>query len=136
MKKANIIETSIFSEMLGANLLKLEEPKDLGPINLAAKKKDMVTPVAPEKKIEYDFKQGDVIIPSNGIKHAFHFQRKMKLNPNYTYKKANSAEKIYWMKRIVDSKTSVAGYNDIMDIGNEKHDYDKSQEVSPYSRII
>ena len=131
-RKPDIIETSIFSQLISEQFLKIEEV-ELGPINLeeVTKKKN----TKPAKPTINNFKQGDLLIPSNGIKNAFYFQMNMKLSDNYNYKVANSAERTYFFKRIKDSRTSVQNYSDIEDIMHEKYDYDKDAEKNPGTRI-
>lgn len=133
-KKADVIETEIFSQLLGGNRVLKVEPEDPGPINLEEETTKRDSKKEPTG-IKHDFKQGDLVVPDTGIANAFYFQRNMKLSGKYTYHLANSAERTYFHKRVQDSKTSVSSYTEIQDMAYEKHDYDKDDEKSPATRI-
>ena len=121
-KHAEIIETSIFSSLLQQNLLKIEESKS-EPVIL--KDGEVVTKKLPkEKQIVYDFKPGDLITPSNGVANSFFFKRGMNLNPNYTYRKATSAQRIYFQKRVTDQKSKAKNYADVQKMMYDKYGTD------------
>ena len=132
-KKPDIIETEIFSQLIGNRVLKIEQ-EDPGPINL--EKFTEKKPTEATKEVKYDFKQGDLVVPNTGIENAFFFQRNMKLNPKYLYHKANSAEETYFYKKVQDYKRSVNTYSEIQTIAHEEYDYDKDKEKNPGTRLI
>lgn len=134
-KKPDIIETEIFSSLLGQGKVLKVEQEDPGPINLEEHKANETAKInaAP---IKHDFKQGDLVVPNTGIAHAFFFQRNMKLSDKYRYHLANSAEKTYFFKHVNDSRTSVQNYAEIQNIAFENYDYDKDAEKSPAKRIL
>lgn len=134
-KKPDIIESEIFSQLLGGGRVLKVEPEELGPINLENEmdKKEKAKSVKP---VEHNFKQGDLVVPNTGLSNAFFFQSNMKLNPSYSYHLANSAERTYYYKRVKDYKTHVSSYAQIQDIAQEKHNYDIDKEKSPGNRIL
>jgi len=134
-KKPDIIETSIFSQLLGNKVLRIE-PEELGPINLEKEIAKREENKKEQKEAKHNFKQGDLVVPDTGIKNAFFFKMNMKLNANYKYHLANSAERTYFFKNVLDNRTSVENYNDIQTIAYEKYDYDKDKEKHPGTRKL
>lgn len=122
-KHADIIETSIFSSLLAQNLLKVEEV-DPGPVIIKGDPDHDIPDIEKRKPVEHNFKGGDLIIPNTGFGEAFFFKRGMVLNPNFTYKKANSAESTYFKKSIIDVKNKMKNYAELQNTMYKQFGYE------------
>lgn len=61
------------------------------------------------------FKDGDLIVPNNGVMWSFYWKTGAILNPDYTYHIANSAQRSYFNKRIANGYKLVGAV--------DSHDY-------------